>query len=244
MIFERTASLRRHARMWFGVTAAAAGLLGAAACSDTPIEALTLSETAIQELDEAHRAHRALAERYFARMKDDVDVFVNEIWRPYFVERTLLDTSSGRDAGAVVRTVEEITERIALFRAALMEPVDAQERATLRGIDDIYAQARQAHAILVGRLASDERIERAQDMIRHADPLRRVRHDHINASATLSQQVEDLVARVRRGDVPVAESAAQLCEIVYMARGQVDGVATGTPAGAETCRSRIALPRE
>lgn len=65
----------------------------AGACSEVPKEAVTLSVTVGQDLEVLHRSHLAMADAYFARMKRDVDVFMNDVYRPKLLEEYFRDTN-------------------------------------------------------------------------------------------------------------------------------------------------------
>lgn len=63
--------------------------VGSAGCSDVPREAVVLSTTVGKDLAEVHRAHRAIAVRYYGRIKADANALVDQEWRPRFVEHYL-----------------------------------------------------------------------------------------------------------------------------------------------------------
>lgn len=67
------------------VVAACFGVAGA--CSEVPEEAVTLSVTVGKDLEELHRSHLAMADAYFARMREDINRFVDDVYRPQLLER-------------------------------------------------------------------------------------------------------------------------------------------------------------
>ena len=54
-----------------------AGAAGLGACDLVPQEAVELSNTVGRDLEEVHRAHRALAELHFQRIEDDINNFID-----------------------------------------------------------------------------------------------------------------------------------------------------------------------
>ena len=64
-----------------------AGLLGA--CAQVPKEAVQLSTTVGRDVAEAHRSHRETTVLLFARMKDDVNTFVDDVYAPFILRELL-----------------------------------------------------------------------------------------------------------------------------------------------------------
>ena len=65
---------------------AVSSLLMLGACAEVPEEAVTLSVTVSKDLEEVHRSHRELAQRYFARMKSDINEFIDEVYTPRLIK--------------------------------------------------------------------------------------------------------------------------------------------------------------
>jgi len=236
--------------------AMAVSLLGAAACEKIPEEAVTLSVTVGQDIEQVHRSHRALAERYFARMKRDIETFIDEKYRPFLTERTLNASvngttvleaivaearkpGGGRVLSRMSRTVERITARIASYRSELMEPVEAQERAVLRAIDDSYTRIQNAHAVVTGHLASIRKVQQAQDELLGAAGLKDVREKIIDRTAAVSDRIAEITLRARRGEQQIDEAAKTLCEIVADARKAVAGEGFDADAAKKACQERV-----
>jgi hypothetical protein len=137
-------------------------LLGA--CAQVPRESVELSATVGRDLAEVHRAHRELAIRYFARMKADIDRFVDEQYRPFVIRDTLerlqlLDELKQEKNPAVLFQkmeiyVVEASKRIEDTRRQWLAPVTEQEAEVLKSLDRSYLTIQNANAIVTGHLAS------------------------------------------------------------------------------------------
>ena len=64
------------------------------ACADIPEEAVTLYVAVGKDIEEVHRSYRALAKRYFQRMKADINAFINIAYQPFVAEHLLTDKLS------------------------------------------------------------------------------------------------------------------------------------------------------
>ena len=73
-------------RIW-RLACAAAALV--AACAQVPKESVELSTTVGRDIAAAHESHIRLARTLFARMKGDVNRFVDDVYAPYQIQFVL-----------------------------------------------------------------------------------------------------------------------------------------------------------
>lgn len=212
-----------------------------AACSDVPKEAVTLSVTVGKDIAEAHRAHRALAERYFGTMRADVDSFIDDVYRPYVIRDVLNRTAPGGSATIWERivaqgeaakrgdpdarpldfmssTVSLITDEIAQVRRELMTPVAAQEAEVLRAIDDSYNRIQQGQAVVTAHLAAVRRVQETQDEIAEEAGFGNLRRDVIDKTADASDRIAEIVEKARRADEKADEALEQIKSVLEKVR--------------------------
>lgn len=203
------------------------------ACTDVPREAVTLSVTVGKDLAEAHRAHRALAERYFKTLRNNVDTFVQEVYQPYIVRSVLNNKAQGRTDTMWERIVAQgeaakrgdpkakpfefmeiivldITKQVESTRADLMRPVAEQEAEVLRAVDDTYNRLQQAQAVVTAHLASVRSVHEAQDDILTRAGVEDLRRKVIERTAGLSDSVAEILEKARRGDAKAEDALQEL----------------------------------
>ena len=194
-------------------------------CADVPEEAVTLSVTIGNDLEEVHRSHRELAIRYFERSRDDINRFVDDVYRPAFVQKALTDTTYEYEVGEpeltflpILQTeiarlnageegadplfymhfiVDEAVRTIEQTRLDSLKPIESREREVLRAIDDAYSSVMNAHAIVTGHLASVRRVQQAQDELLADAGLKDIRRKFIDRAADISDRASDLLAKAR-----------------------------------------------
>lgn len=65
------------------------GVLLLAACAHVPKESIELSATIGRDLATVHKAHRELAQVLFARMRHDINRFVDEVYAPFQIRNVM-----------------------------------------------------------------------------------------------------------------------------------------------------------
>jgi len=186
------------------VARATALALLAAACASVPPESVELSAAIGRDLESLHAAHYELATRYFQRMHDDVDAFVDDVYRPFVIraameELDLLDElDAARRPGAELDPldlmeifVDETIASIQAFRAQLHAPIAEQERRVLAAIDAAHLRLRNASAIVTAHLASARKLHDAQ-----AEFLRTARLPEREQTIEIVTAVSDDLARL------------------------------------------------
>ncbi|MFN2369805.1 MAG: hypothetical protein ABR506_01480 [Candidatus Krumholzibacteriia bacterium] len=192
-----------------------AGLLLAAGCASAPRESIELSATVGRDLVTVHAANRALADVHFRYLLADVDAFVDEVYRPYVIERSAIDLDLvGEFEAALAGThdleldaldvlviySEEVTARIGTFRTELRAPLEARRDSVLAAIDHAFRQLQTANAVVTGHLASIVKVHDAQaDLLRDAD-LADYRRTVAHGLADLADDLARILAEARAID--------------------------------------------
>ena len=159
-------------------------------CANVPEEAVTLSMTIGQDIEEVHRAHRTLAISYFDRSRTDVERFIDEVYIPALLQKALKESTYEYEEGEpeqeflyILRAeiikfdakeesadpffyvgvfVREALEKSEARRLDLLETIEAQEYEVLKAIDDASKKIINANAVVTAHLASLRRVQQAQ----------------------------------------------------------------------------------
>ena len=195
-------------------------------CAGVPQEAVTLSVTIGKDLEEVRRSHRELAIRYFERSRVDVNRFIDDVYRPAFVQEALTEATyeyeegkpelkflpilqkeiarlnvgeEGADPLFYMRVVvDEAVRTIERTRLELLQPIEAREQEVLRAIDGAYSKVMNAHAIVTGHLASVRRVQQAQEELLADLGLKDIRKKFIDRAADISDRASDILAKARK----------------------------------------------
>ena len=158
-------------------------------CASVPRESVDLSQSIGTDLEMMQNSHKDLAVILFGRMKDDINNFVDNVYKPYQIRRLLQqefedytfndpslfgvmemfkqDTASEETALLVVGVmqifVEEVTVEVEAYRLELLTPIIEQEYEVLGRIDQSYSSARYANAVVTGHLSSVHKVNAARE---------------------------------------------------------------------------------
>tara|TARA_R110002073_G_scaffold8068_1_gene45115 strand:- start:14006 stop:14716 length:711 start_codon:yes stop_codon:yes gene_type:complete len=199
-------------------------------CASVPPETVELSLLIGQDLEELHRSHRALAVQHFKSIKDDINIFINQTYRPALIAETarnanlvpnvtaILDRDPSRLPAYLARFIEAVDPRVETKRAELLEPIERQEAQLLADIDAAHGQVLAANATISGHLASIRQVHEAQatalERAGLADLRERIsvtvadvsaRVAALNArGAAISGSIDDAAERVRELDEAIS----------------------------------------
>ncbi|NIR58271.1 MAG: hypothetical protein GWO02_01485 [Gammaproteobacteria bacterium] len=215
---------------------ATGGLIAAlalAGCAQVPRESVELSTTVGRDLAELHRAHRETVVLLYDRMERDVNEFVDEVYAPYQIRRTLEQhgetlheviggaTASGAtadDERAALEFlgvyVDELRRDIEAFRTDTLEPLRAQERALLADIDEAYRRVHDANSVVTGHLASVVKVHDAQAEALEAADLAGLRGRIGERLGSLAARLGGFVDEARRSEEKVDKLAEDLQGLV------------------------------
>ena len=214
------------------MTAAVAG------CDTVPKETVELSNTVGRDLEEIHRAHVALVELHFSKIEQDINAFIDDVYRPAYIRkfaeefdlptqvRRILESPTAADANkllpVLVRFVEIATETAEEKRAELLKPVLAQKASVLQEIEDSYRKIITANAILSGHLASVVKVREVQSELLGEVGLGDVREKVAKKTADISNLVDSLNEEGQKVGTTVDGVAAQIEQIDDMIKSIAD----------------------
>ena len=181
--------------------------IGISGCSTVPKEAVELSNTVGRDLEEVHRAHHALAELYFDQIINKVNKFVDDNYRPAFIEKFADEFKLDEKVEKILREDPEklqpvmtrfmtiATERVEKKRKELLQPIDSQRREVLTNIDMAHRQIQAAQAIVAGHLASVRKVHDVQGEILSKVGLGDMRERIADRTSKVSDAVNDFVQK-------------------------------------------------
>lgn len=214
---------------WFGRTKAwsigiAIGIATSflAGCASVPPETVELSHTIGRDLGEIHRSHRELAQLHFANVKEDVNEFIDDTYRPALIAltaeeaslvpniTTILERDPGRlptYLGAFLNQVDPLVET---KRRELLTPIEDQERELLADINAAHSNVQAANAVISGHLASIRSVHEAQSQALEAVGLSNMRERIATTTADVSDGVARLNARGLEISSEIDDAARQI----------------------------------
>lgn len=191
-------------------------VLGLVSCAQVPKESVELSVTVGRDLAEVHRAHRELVAQYFGRMRQDINGFIDEVYRPYQLKHSMEDfrlveriqqaaqATSGPDALQIMELfVSNLTNQIESYRNELLQNIAQQETEVLAAVDDAYQKIQNANAIVTGHLASIRKVHDAQEELLQRTNLADFRNRITRNTVALSDKIESVTAQARKGEESV-----------------------------------------
>lgn len=206
-------------------------------CAQVPKESVELSTTVGRDIAAAHESHRKLAQTLFARIKRDVNRFVDDVYAPHQIQVVLegqrerkaagnrnnlfsiLDIASERPGDARAQkdvldfmqaVVELVRADIEDYREKRLGPVQKQEEEVLLAIDRLYVQMARGNAEVTAHLASIVKVHEAQDELLRKANLDGLREKVGTALGATSEKVAEFVGKARKVEGAVDKSAAQM----------------------------------
>jgi len=183
-----------------------------------------LSATVGRDLAEVHRAHRALAVKYFARIKGDIQTFIDTVYRPYQIRETmdkfkLVDRLKAAPSPEEAFKIAEmfnrlVSEQAERYRRELVGSIESQEAEVLGAIDEAHARLQTASAVVTGHLASVRKVHDAQNEALSKFGLEGLREKVGDKVAAMSDRLAGLVEKARRGEQTADEAIKAVKELV------------------------------
>jgi len=201
------------------------GAIGLGACDVVPQEAVELSNTVGRDLEEVHRAHRALAELYFSRIEDDINNFIDTTYRPAFIKKFAEEFKLADNVNLILAQdpdkllpvltgfVERAVDRTEAKRRELLEPIQMQKQAVIEEIDTAHRQIQAAQAVVTGHLASVRKVREVQNELLAKVGLGDLRQKIADTTADISDKVADFVATGEKIDAGAGTAIAKVGEI-------------------------------
>lgn len=208
-----------------GIIAILFGFLVLAGCQSVPGESVELANTVGRDLEEIHRSHLALAELHFNQQIDRANQFINETYRPAYIEEFAREFRLGERVELIVeqdaeillpvltRFVKVANDRIEAKRARLVDPIRTQRDAVIVEINTAYRQVQSAQAVVTGHLASIRDVREMQNEMLAGIGLEGLPGRIATTTARVSEGVSAVVAEGERLDQKAGDAAEKIREL-------------------------------
>jgi hypothetical protein len=190
-------------------------------CAQVPKEAVELSATVGRDLEEMKKSHVAFIKLYYEVLIKDINQFVDEVYLPYQIQKTLSDDvikddmissiveASKNDSSATKQ--KEALEKLNIFHLIIHEEIDAyrelklspileQYSSVMNDINKSYDQIHYANSIVTGHLASVLKVHDTQNEILEKLNLKDFRTKVGTNAANLSDEIAALIVKANEAD--------------------------------------------
>ena len=217
-----------------------------AGCSSVPKEVVELSYQIGTDLDVLHRSYDAMVADRFTEFRARRERYLEEEWIPVFLadfikNGKLVETAKGsvvwsdeaddfvaptpgREQTQLLATVREWSNaaiaEIAVKRGELIDPLDAQEIAIRRDLDEAFTRLRTANTYITAHLNSIRKVEEVQsqalDKIGLADIVQKLDV----AIANVSKSADSGLQKIRKADGIVDDAVDSGTEFINLVTGE------------------------
>lgn len=195
-------------------------------CASIPKETVILSQTLGKDLKELHNSHRNMVQLYYKKIKDNINVFVDEVYSPYIINYMLkaemqgykngelslykaiedggkLATSSATEnaMGYMQDFLEIIKSQIEEKRESLLSPIETEERELLNKINQSYENVLLANTSITNYLKSIRKLKETQQEVLSMVGLSGTDTTIINSLMTVSEKVNEVVKAGKKIDI-------------------------------------------
>lgn len=220
--------------MKFGQIIAIFMLVLVTGCAQVPKEAVELSTTVGRDLAEMRKSHTALVKLYYEGLLTNVNQFIDDVYLPYQIQRTLADNAIKQDMLATIEAAsradatgqrqKEAFEKLKLFHQLIHEevedyrklklaPIYQQYKTVLDSINQSYEQIHYANSIVTGHLASVVKVHDTQSKLLEKLNLENMRTRVGTNLADLSGQIAELTAKAREKESDLEAIVAKFEEV-------------------------------
>jgi hypothetical protein len=209
--------MRRLSQLLLAGVLWGAGLI-VGGCATVPKEAIVLSHTMGQDLQEVHRSHLALIRVHFGDLRERVNTFIDTRWKPSYLRDfiksgDLVGLATKPDPNDVLTGVgawvDVAMEEIETKRQGLLKPIDAQEDTLVEIVEDAFNRLTRANAAITAHLNSLQKIQEVQDETLQALKLKDLR-DRVNQGlVAASESAQDALNALEK-DTKTIDKAGEL----------------------------------
>ncbi len=207
-------------------------------CVSVPKETITLSRVLGNDLAALHNAHRELTALYFGKIKDDINVFVDDVYSPFVIhyvlkvemdryklgEHSIFNTieNAASEIGiaeteAALNTMLEFQQaantQIMAMRNELLGPVTKQEMLVINALNESYNQAIRANLTITGYLESVRKVKESQQETLSFVGLQGVDSSITGSLVRVSELVNAAVKKGKAIDIKGEEALLKIEEI-------------------------------
>lgn len=187
-------------------------------CAQVPKESVELSATVGRDLSEMRKSHVALVKIYYEGLINDINQFIDNVYLPYQIQKTLSDPMLKQDMLASIEAASRedstgqsqkdafeklkffhliIHEEVEDYRKLKLAPVQEQYQSVLSGINASYDQIHYANSIVTGHLASVVKVHDSQNEILEKLDLKDLRTTVGSNVSTISEQISELTFKAK-----------------------------------------------
>lgn len=209
-------------------------LIFVSGCAQVPKEAVELSTTVGRDLAEMQKSHIELVKIYYEEKIKNVNQFIDNVYLPYQIQRTLSDEEIKQDMLATIESAsradttgqkqkdafEKLTsfhliihEEVEDYRKVKLAPIKNQYKSVLDGINESYDQIHYANSIVTGHLASVVKVHDAQNEILEELDLKDIRSKVGSNVANISDGIADLTAKAKESESDIDKIVAKFDEL-------------------------------
>lgn len=222
--------------MKFIISAFIAAIL--TSCVSIPKETVSLSKVLGNDLVILHNSHREVIELYYGEIKDDINVFIDEVYSPFVIHYVLkielekykkgepsLYTSienagkigGGDETDEALTTMLEFQEaanaQIQSKRNELLNPIIKQEKEIINNINKSYENAIYANSTIANYLTSVRKLKESQQEALSIVGLEGSDTLVTSSLVKVSELVNEAVAKGKEIDIKGDEAYSKMEEI-------------------------------
>ncbi|MBK1888677.1 hypothetical protein Undi14_01425 [Undibacterium sp. 14-3-2] len=197
-------------------------------CAQVPKQSIELSATLGRDLTEVQAAHLKLVDIYFAKIESDTNHFVDNVYAPYQIQKTLSEfqvpiTRAIEKGAASTSNVEaqkeaieflsiyltEVRNNIEQYRAKHLAPIRAQQKLVVQQLNSTYLNMQQANTVLTGYLSSVVQVKDMQNEVLAKLGAPNLQNQISTNLSNTAEQIENLNQRAASGKEKVADLVAE-----------------------------------
>ncbi len=204
-------------------------------CAKMPKEAIELSTTVGRDISVIKKSHLSLIDLYYKSLIKDINVFIDTVYLPYTVKRTLSDdiwkkemllaienaSKSDTTKNQTLESYEKIEmflliiqEEVESYRKLKLKPIEEQYMLTRHNILKSYEQVHYANSIVTGHLASVAKVHDSQSEILEKLDLKDLRLKVANNVSSMSEKIDDLTLKAKKGNEKISTIIKKFEEVV------------------------------
>lgn len=203
-------------------------------CAQVPKEAVELSATVGRDLAEMRKSHTELVKIYYEGLINNINQFIDDVYLPYQIQRTLSDEEIKQDMLASIEAASRedatgqsqkdafqklkyfhliIHQEVEDYRKIKLGPVNKQYKSVLNGINESYEQIHYANSIVTGHLAAVVEVHDSQNEILEELDLKDVRTKVGSNVGNISNQIAELTAKAKEKESDLDKIVAKFEEV-------------------------------
>jgi hypothetical protein len=185
-------------------------------CAQIPKESIELSVTVGRDLAIMERSHKKLVEIYYENLINQINDFVDNVYLPYQIKKTLSDEAIKKDILLTIESASRddsteqskkdafmkikylhlvISEEVEKYRREKLGPVKTQYNSVVDGIDASYRQIHYANSIVTGHLASIVKVHDTQNEILEKIDIKNIGSRVGSNISAVSDEISELIAK-------------------------------------------------